>query len=206
MKVLVLGANGATGSLVVARAIAEGHEVTVLVRHNSLTSRPGVNVILGDALKAADVLRAMDKQDAVIECIGGNAPWMNQRLERDAMQNIVTAMKESKTRRLLVVSAMGVADSARNSPWWYQLFVVPTFLRGIIADKKAMEKIVRESNLDWIIARPPILTHTAAIGNVKVLEGRQTGHVITRADLAVWLVAQLERETYLQQAVVVVNS
>jgi putative NADH-flavin reductase len=206
MKVLVLGANGGTGRLVVDCAVAEGHEVTVLVRHNSLALRPGVNVIVGDALKPADVLRAMAQQDAVVECIGGSAPWMNQKLERDIMQNIVAAMKESGTRRLLVVSAMGVADSARNSPWWYQLFVVPTFLRGIIADKKAMEKIVRESDMDWVIARPPILTHGTATGNVKVLGAKKTGHVITRADLAVWLVEQLESDVYVGQAVVVVNN
>ncbi|MDN5288367.1 MAG: NAD-dependent epimerase/dehydratase family protein [Mucilaginibacter sp.] len=206
MKVLVLGANGGTGRLVVERAVEMGHEVSVLVRHAGLSSRTGVRVIEGDALNAEHVLRAMHQQDAVIECIGGNAPWMNQKLEREAMQNIVAAMKESGTRRLLVVSAMGVADSARNSPWWYQLFVVPTFLRGIIADKKAMEKIVRESSLDWIIARPPILTYGAATGDVKVLGARKTGHVITRADLANWLVEQLESESHVGQAVVVVNS
>jgi uncharacterized protein YbjT (DUF2867 family) len=205
MKVLVLGANGGTGRLVVERAVAEGHEVTVLVRH-SLASQKGVKVVLGDALRGTDVLSAMREQDAVVECIGGNAPWMNQTLERDVMRNIVAGMKESKTRLLLVVSAMGVADSARHSPWWYQLFVVPTFLRGITADKKAMEKIVRESELDWVIARPPILTYGAATGIVKVLGPGGTGHVITRADLATWLVEQLENNTFVGQSVTVVNS
>jgi putative NADH-flavin reductase len=206
MRVLVLGANGGTGRLVVDRAIEMGHEVSVLVRHAGLSSSAGIRVFVGDALNPEDVLHAMHLQDAVIECIGGNAPWMNQKLEREAMLNIVAAMKDSGTLRLLVVSAMGVAESARNSPWWYRLFVVPTFLRGIIADKKAMEKIARESSLDWVIARPPILTHGVLTGNVKVLESRKTGHVITRADLAMWLVAQLENDAYLGQAVVVVNN
>lgn len=206
MKVLVLGANGKTGSLVVDRTVAMGHEVSVLVRRAGLSSQSGVQVIIGDALKAADVLRAMDQQDVVVECIGGTSPWKDQTLERDAMQNIVAAMKASATRRLVVVSAMGVGESAEQSPWWYRYLMVPTFLRGSTADKTAMEVIVRESGLDWVIARLPVLKDGAATSKVRVLGTIETGHAITRADLAVWLVDQFESEEYVRQTVVVVNS
>jgi len=206
MKVLVFGANGKTGRLVVDRAITMGHQVIVLVRHSGLSFPASVRVIVGDALKVIDVRLAMDSQEAVIECIGGNAPWMAQTLERDIMQNIVAAMEESGARLLLVISAMGVAGSKRNSSWWYRLLVLPTFLRGVIADKTAMEQIVRESGIDWTIARPPILTDGAATAKVQVLGKRETGHVITRTDLAIWLVEQLESKTYMKQAVTVVNS
>ena len=138
MKVLVLGANGRTGGLVVAYAVANDHEVTVLVRRAGRSYGPGVRVIEGDALNAMDMLRAMQRQDAVVECIGGTAPWRFQTLERDVMRNIVAAMKEARTTRLLVVSALGVAESTRQCLWWYRWLVVPTFLRGITRDKRAM--------------------------------------------------------------------
>ncbi|WP_158800545.1 NAD(P)-dependent oxidoreductase [Pedobacter sp. L105] len=206
MKVLLLGANGRTGRLVMNQAIAMGHDVSVLVRHVGLSFPIGVRVIPGDALDAERVQYAMHLQDAVIVCIGGNAPWMNQTLEREAMQNIVSAMKKSVTGLLLVVSAMGVAESAKQSPWWYRYLLVPTFLRGITADKTAMEAIVRESGLDWIISRPPVLTDGNVTGEVRVLVKGEVGHMITRADLAMWLVEQLESRVYVGQAVVVVNS
>lgn len=205
MKVIVLGANGRTGRLVVQRAIAKGYKVSVLVRNAARSYPPGVRVIEGDALAADDVMRAIDGQDAVLQCIGGNAPWKYQTLERDAMRNIVAAMQKSEARRLVVVSAMGVGESAQQSPWWYRWFVVPTFLRGIIADKNAMEAIVRASKLDWVIARAPILEDGATMGTVHVLRRSQIGHAITRADLAVWLVQQLEGRAYLGQAVVMAN-
>jgi len=206
MKVLVLGAKGKTGSLVVNQAVAKGYEVSVLVRSAGLSYPAGVRAITGDALKAEDVLQAMDQQDAVVECIGGTAPWKAQTLERDAMRNIVAAMEKSGARRLIVVSAMGVADSAKQSPWWFRYLMVPTFLRGSTADKAAMEDIVRGSKLDWVIARPPILKDGAATGKVRVIGERETGHAITRADLAVWLVEQLKTSTYVGQAVVMVNN
>jgi putative NADH-flavin reductase len=206
MKVLVLGANGRTGGLVVSRALTQGHEVTVLVRKSNRFYGSGVRVIEGDALDAEDVLRAMDRQDAVVESIGGTAPWKYQTLEREAMQNIVTAMRKAMARRLLVVSAMGVGESAKQSPWWYRWLVVPTFLRGITADKNAMEAVVRGSGIDWVIARAPILTDAAETGKVKVPKNSELGRAITRADLAVWLVEQLESRVYVGRAVVTVNS
>nr|WP_294945717.1 SDR family oxidoreductase [uncultured Mucilaginibacter sp.] len=206
MKVLVFGASGKTGRLVVERAVAMGHEVSVLVRQPGSSAQPGVRVITGDALKPDDVLRAMGQQDAVVGCIGGTKPWKSQTLERDAMQNIVKAMKTSGAKRLVVVSAMGVGDSKKQSPWWYRNLMLPTFLRGSTADKTAMEAIVQGSGLDWIIARPPILKDGTATGKVEVLGQSGTGHGITRADLAVWLVDQLANEAYMRQAVVVVNN
>ena len=206
MKVLVLGANGRTGALVVAYAVANDHDVSVLVRRAGRSYGPGVRVIEGDALNAKDMLRAMQREDAVVECIGGTAPWRYQTLERDVMRNIVSAMKETRAARLLVVSALGVAESKKQCHWWYRWLVVPTFLRGITRDKRAMEAIVRGSGLDWVIARAPILTDGVETGRVKVLRKNEKGRAITREDLAAWLVEQLESRIYLRQAVVMVNS
>jgi putative NADH-flavin reductase len=205
MKVLVFGANGRTGKLVVERTIAMGHEVSVLLRHSRLSTPNGIKVIIGDALNIEDVLHAAESQDAVIDCIGGTAPWRNQTLERDAMRNIVAAMKNSGSKRLLVVSAMGVSESKKQSPWWYRYLMVPTFLRGSTADKTAMEAIVSGSGLDWVIARPPILTDGDATSKTAVLSQKEVGHTITRADLAIWLVEQLKSEAYIGKAVVMVN-
>jgi len=57
-----------------------------------------------------------------------------------------------------------------------------------------------------VIARPPVLTDGVATGKIHVLGENVIGHAITRADLAIWLVEQLESSVYLRQAVVVVNS
>ena len=53
MKVLVFGATGKTGGLIVDRALAKGHEVTVLVRDASKFKRKDVRVLSGG--RAAEV-------------------------------------------------------------------------------------------------------------------------------------------------------
>jgi putative NADH-flavin reductase len=206
MKVLVLGASGKTGTLVVERALANGHQVTVLVRDSTKLTGNGYHVITGDATVPGGVLRAVEGTDAVIDTIGGSTPYKDTTLERKAAQNTIEAMQAKQIRRLIVVSMMGIGTSSEQAPFWYEHLLMPTFLRGSTKDKEAMEQEVNTSNLDFVIARPPILKDDPPTGSVKVLEGEAKGHQITRGDLANFLVDQLESNQYLGQAVTIVNS
>ena len=206
MKVIVFGAGGKTGALVVDRALAAGHSVTVFVHDTSQQPRAGVRVITGDAKDQAAVRNAISGQDAVIDTIGGKTPYKSTDLESAAAGNIIEAMQLESVRRLIVISMMGIGDSAEQTPFWYEHLLKPTFLHGATKDKTAMESEVSSSGLEFVIARPPMLTDDAATGSVKVVREGEKGHKITRADLAQFLVDQLSTDQHLGQAVVVVNS
>jgi putative NADH-flavin reductase len=212
MKVLILGATGKLGSLVVDRALTVGHEVTVLVHspekfaeHRAPTDRR-VAIFTGDATNPTDVRAAIANQEAVIDTIGGTTPYKEIHLEEDAAKVLLAEMEAAGAKRLIVVSALGVGDSAEQAPFWYRYLLVPTFLRGSTKDKAAMEAQVKSHNLEFIIARPPILSDDPPTGQVHVIDQFETGHKITRSDLAEWLVAQLTSDQYLNHAVTVVNS
>ncbi len=205
MKVLVLGATGKTGSLVVERALAAGHEVTLFVREGFHGAHSDIRVITGDATDPGAVRTAVAGQDAVIDTIGGETPYKETDLESGVARNIVDAMQAEGVKRLVVVSMMGIGDSKHQAPFWYEHILMPTFLRGATADKTAMEEEIRASGLDFVIARPPLLIDKPATGQWKVLKEAETGHNVTREDLAQFLVDQLGATEYLGQAVVVVN-
>ncbi len=206
MNVIVFGASGKTGSLVVERAIAAGHTVTVFVHEANHPQSAGVRVITGDAGDPAAVRSALAGQHAVIDTIGGKTPYKDTDLEATAARNIVAAMHAGSVRRLIVVSMMGIGDSKDQTPFWYEHLLLPTFLRGATKDKTAMESAVASSALDFVIARPPFLTEDAPTGSYVILPNDSTGHKITRADLAQFLVDQLTTDQYLGQAVVVANT
>ena len=207
MKVIVFGAHGKTGNLVVERALAAGHTVTVFVHtETSSAQASAIRVVVGDASNALEVRQAIVGQDAVIDTIGGKTPYNDTDLERSVAANIVEAMQAASVRRLLVVSMMGIGESEQQTPLWYEYLLLPTFLRGANKDKTAMESVVSSSGLDFVIVRPPILTGDPATGSVKIIEAGGTGHKITRADLAQFLVDQLTSDLYLGQAIVVANS
>lgn len=206
MKVIVFGAGGKTGTLVVEKAIADGHDVTVFL-HDSAHEMPSeVRVIAGDAADPGAVFKAISGHDAVIDVIGGKTPYKDTELERTAARNIVEAMQAEQVRRLIVVSMMGIGDSKEQAPFWYEHILMPTFLRGADKDKTAMEATVHDSGLDFVIARPPLLTEDPPTGSITIITGESKGHKITRADLAQFLVDQLTSDEHLGQAVVIANS
>jgi len=206
MKVLVFGAAGKTGGLVVEHALAKGYEVTVLVRDVSRFTMPGVQVLVGDATRLDDVRQAVRGQDGVIDAIGGSTPYKKTLLERTSVRNMIEAMRAEGVSRLIVVSMMGLGESRGQAPFWYKHLLMPTFLRGSTEDKTLMEEEVGRSGLEYVIARPPILKDDPATGSVTVLGSGAIGHTITRADLAEFLVQQLESDQHLGQAVTVVNT
>lgn len=206
MRVLVLGAGGKTGDLVVKRALDAGHTVTAFV-HDHVSPQPdGVTTIIGDSEDAEVVAQAVAGHEAVIDAIGGRTPYKATDLESRTARNVVDAMQAHGVRRLIAVSMMGVGDSKAQAPFWYGFLLQPTFLRGADKDKARMESVVTGSGLEYVIARPPLLTDEDAKGSSMVIHQEGTGHKITRADLAQFLVDQLMCDDYLGQAVVVANS
>lgn len=209
MKVLVLGAGGKTGGAVVQQAVAAGHQVTAFVHHAGDYHVPtGVTVTEGDATDADAVAVAVAGQDAVIDTIGGKTPYKsNITLEDDVAKAVIAAMQRHAVRRLLVTSSLGEGDSVASATVLLRI-LLKTFLRGATGDKAAMERAVEASGLDWTIARPAILNDDRATGNVRVLDPAtgEKAHKIARADLAAWLVAQLDNSDYVHRAVTVATT
>lgn len=210
MKVLVIGAAGKTGRLVVDRALAAGHSVKTLVHDTeALAKHPfaeGVQVVQGDVHDAKTVRTAVTACDAVIDTLGGKKPFLKTGLESSAARVVLAAMKDAGTKRLVVISVLGAGDSGKQSPFWYEHLFLPTFLHGALPDKNAMEAEVQASGVEWVLVRPPILTDDAATGSINVIAEHEVAHKITRGDLAQFLVDQLTSDTYLGKAVVIANS
>lgn len=208
MKVLVIGAGGRTGRLIVDRARAAGHLVTGLLRRAPDAKHPlpsGVSVVEGDAQNPLTLRDAMEGCEAVIDAIASSKPYLDTDLETSTAKAILEVMPAVGAKRLLVISAMGMGESKLQAGFLYAKVLMPTFLRGIVKDKTGMEAEVMGSGVAWTIVRPPILSNGAATGLVHVVPQGQMAHAVTRADVAQFLVDALGSERYLGQAVTIAN-
>jgi len=120
----------------------------------------------------------------------------------EGTRNIVRAMEKHGLRRLICESSLGVADSKGRLGIFYNLILVPLLLRGMFADKAAQEQLIRESSLDWVIARPSSLTNGPRKGVYRA--GLDIGHWfrptrISRADAADFMLKQLTDDTWLRK-------
>ena len=184
MNLVVLGATGGTGRLVVEQALAGGHTVTALVRspEKLAVGNPNLHVVAGQATDPSAVARALDGADALISALGGGGSVIS-----DSTRAIVEAAHKAGVNRVVILSSF-LVERDRFNP-------VTRLLTGVamgstIKDKRAGEKALRESNLDWTIVYASFLTDGPGGGHVGVLteKGRWTlSHRIARADVAAWL-------------------
>lgn len=205
MNVLVFGASGATGREVVGRALGLGHAVTAFVRDPSRfgVAHPRLAVVAGDVTQRAPVERAVGDADAVVSALGsGNSLGPHPELV-DGVRNMVRAMQSADVRRLVYLSMLGVGGSARQLGLVDRYVVLPLLLRNVRQDHAAKEAWIVQSDLEWVIVRPPRLTNEPRTGRYRSGEDVTSGKLlasITRADLADFMLEQLTDDRYLHRA------
>ncbi len=152
MKLLVLGANGKTGRLVVEQALAAGHTVTAFARDPSTVKLRDerLSVVNGDAIFVSDLKAALKGQDAVINTIGG----AKRKLIEKTTQALITALEESGVRRVVCMSSF-IATPNFKPTGMMKLF--PRLVRGMAKDDVAGAKLLESSGLDWTIVYATLL-------------------------------------------------
>ncbi len=159
--VAVVGASGATGRAVTAHLLAAGHPVLALCR--AAPQGLAVEHVPTDVLDTKAVRRALDGISSVVVTLGIAEPPLSVRLRgaratsstvRSAgTANVVQALQGNGGGRLVVLSSYGIGDSAPGLSLGMRM-VFAALLRPQMRDHAAQEQIVRESGLDWTIARP----------------------------------------------------
>ena len=124
MRLVIFGPTGGTGRRLVERAIAEGHDVTALVRNSSRMSarHRRLKVVVGDVSDAGKVREAVAGNEAVISVLGSRQPSNPLHPHRPGdpngpisagSANIISAMKEHGLRRFVCQTAWGVGRASR---------------------------------------------------------------------------------------------
>jgi len=205
MKVLVLGATGGTGRLIVRDAVAKGYSVVALVRSTAHADLPGAELIEGDARDEATLARAMDGCDAVVSALGTGMGRRKVDLLTVATRALIAVMTRNDVRRLVCISALGVGDSRGHGGFVFDRLFQPLLLTQAYKDKNRQEAAISVTSLDWVIVRPARLTDDQARGSVRAVTNLASinGGKVARADVARFAVEQLTADTWLRQTPVI---
>ena len=208
MKLVIFGATGFSGQAILRLALSKGFQVTLLVRNKSAITIQNENLTLiqGNVLDRNDVKKALENQDAVIQClgVGGKGDGKPTTFISEANKIIVDEMEKQKVSRLIAMSNVGAGNSLSFQPWFFTNFILPYFmkwLKVIIDDKNRMEPTIMNSELEWTIVRCPNIVDKTPKGNVHTtLDGKGLKLSITLGDMAEFIIHQLTDSTYSKQA------
>src|SRR5215212_9867079 len=205
MKVLIIGATGATGKILMREALAQGHQVTALARNPSalVPEDHRLRVVEGNALDTSSVEAAVAGQDAVLVALGTRSSRPTT-LFSESTHNVIGAMDKHGVRRLICITGVGVGDSKGHVGFLYDRIIRPLVVRNVYEDKERQEEEIKQSDLEWVIVRPAQLTDEPARGEYKVyLKGSYTATKISRADVAAFMLAQVTDDTYVHKTPVI---
>jgi uncharacterized protein YbjT (DUF2867 family) len=204
MRILVLGATGGAGRLIVGEAVAKGHAVAALVRSKAnAAGLVDAELVEGDARDEAALTSAITGCDAVISSLGtAISPFREVTLLSTATRALVAVMERQNIRRLVCITGMGAGDSRGHGGFFYDRLFQPLLLRKVYEDKDRQEEAIRASALDWVIVRPTVLNDQPARGGIRALTDLTGVHggKIARADVANFVVQQLTADTWLRKA------
>jgi putative NADH-flavin reductase len=208
VNLLILGATGGTGLELVRRSIDRGHLVTAFVRSPERLKpfQDRIAIKQGDLLNPAELERVVKGHDAVLSGFGPRVPISKadtNLLQRFATA-LVAAMPNAGVRRVVVESVAFLFEDSIIPPAY---LLGRLLFPGIVDDASAMERIVRESNLDWTIVRPPQLTDKPYTGRYRMREDHLPafGFKISRADVADFMLKAVETQASTRKIVGVSN-
>ncbi|MFW5713340.1 MAG: SDR family oxidoreductase [Brevefilum sp.] len=180
-EILVAGATGRTGKIIVKKLILQKIKPRVLVRNLSAAQAlwgDSVGYHEGDVRDIQTLIPATSDVSAIISAIGAQSPVGKncpKRVGYEGVANLVQAACAQGVRRFILVSSIAVTHPGH--PMNHFGNVLKWKLKG--------EEVLRQSGLEYVIIRPGGLMDTP--GGKRRLIYKQGDHLlgmISRADLA----------------------
>ncbi|MFD0557811.1 NAD(P)-dependent oxidoreductase [Stackebrandtia endophytica] len=202
LTLLILGASGGTGKLLVEQALAAGHHVVAAVRNPAKidTRHERLRVHRADVADPDDLRPLVAEADAVLSALGT--------VDRPICEPAIRAVLAAATSpvRVVAVSAQPVNRDDSEEGIMKKRVILPLvrrIYRRQYADLAGMEAVLRDSDACWTVLRPPYLTDKPSTGGYRLrVEGNPiSGNSLPRADLARAMLDLVADETTHRKAI-----
>jgi putative NADH-flavin reductase len=177
MKLVILGATGGIGRLLIDGALEQGHEVTAFARApEKVTEKSSrLQVIGGDLYDQQQLTAALKGSEAVLSAFGPTVLGKTT-LRRDFARVLVASMRAAGVKRVQYVSSAFVFSGAG---------LAVRLMGGTLFRYVRQDEMMRP-DLEWTMVRPPRLLDKPATGRIRIEADRlpKGGLVISRGDVA----------------------
>ena len=216
MKILLLGATGRTGKLVIEEAIRRGHIISAVARDPEKLKNYHIDITQGSPYDFETVEKALSGCEAVINTLNisrkSDNPWAGLVSPRDLISksatNAVSAMNKAGITRFIALSTIGAGSSWKTTPAILKFIVSISNLKYAFRDHGRQEEILQNSSVEYTVCRAPMLsTETNTKGAVAVKEGENPPKmVLSRNSAAEFFIKIIENKEHIREIVHLSNS
>ncbi|KAG5636566.1 hypothetical protein H0H81_007618 [Sphagnurus paluster] len=216
MRILILGATGAAGILLIRHTLRQYESSTIVLYVRSPNKVPdnikenaSITIVQGQLDDNETLSKALQGADVVLSALGpsvrrgpfhpSNTPLAH------AYSTVIVLMHELGVKRLICLGTASITDPADKFNLAFSILIngVATFARNAYNDVVAIGKNVRTQgvDLDWTIVRVPILTNSDSEEVIAGYVGDgKTNTFLSRAGFAAFVVEEIERREWVQKA------
>ncbi len=206
MKIVIFGASGRTGKLLVNNCLEAGHQVIAYVRNEKSIEQKHDNlqIVLGQLSEIEKLRSTISGADACISTLGGNSLTKSSTEFTQGISNIIQAMEDEKVKRFVYMTSIGAGESKKLMAPIVRFLIAGLVLRVPLADHAMNESKIVASKLDWTIVRPGGLRDEPAAPSLRHGTGKEIikGNLhVPRLDVAKFLLEQISDLRYLKKSV-----
>jgi putative NADH-flavin reductase len=195
VRVVVFGASGRTGKLVLPALKAAGHDAVAFGRH-APEGWQGESIIapLNDLGALAEVLKSADAAVSCLGSTGANPVCLS------TSQNIMKLVPAGFRYVTVAGAAVDVPTDNKGGIDKFAGFMMKIFAGKMLAERQAEYTALAQSELAFTMLRPPQLKQGPGTGAYIFSDDKPANMQIDRADLALALVETLGRIDFIGRA------
>jgi putative NADH-flavin reductase len=205
MKIAILGSTGFVGKILLGKALERGYRVRTLVRDPEKLGhyKDQVEFVLGDASQADKLEKAVLGTDAVISTLPPTVDTDEPENCTKAMEDLVAILERNAIKRFIHIGG-AVHGGGSNENWTFNRRVLKLYLnivcKPVLVAKHLEWDVLRKSNLDWTLVRPPRITEDKPIGRFVTDEKNLASVQVNVEDLAEFLLEQIASRKWIGKA------
>lgn len=206
MKIAILGSTGFVGKVLITKALNAGYQVKTLARYPRKLEdiKDRIEIIEGSVFDPLRVEAAIDGTEVVLSTIGPppGKPCDPQVYEK-AMQDIVRIMEKKGIKRYIHIGG-AAHEGGENENWTlnrrFLRFFLNLFGKQILVAKHLEWEVLKISNLDWTLVRPPRIANEPASGKISADEKMLNSLKINVEDLTGFILEQITSKDWIRKA------
>lgn len=208
MKIIVFGASGNVGRLVVDELVQRGYHVTAAVfKEDNMEFPDGVRVLQLDVHDGLLVREAIKSHDVVMSALGS---WGTKTKDilGSGMKNIIPAMKHWNIKRIISLTGADARFAEDQPPLSSRLArpLLKLVAPKILADGEKHLRLLEESRLQWTVIRSPIMKNGSVTPHKLNNHGCHPWESITRLTVVKVMVDEIENDQHIRQAPILHSS
>jgi putative NADH-flavin reductase len=207
MKITILGSTGFVGKVLIKKAIAAGYKVKTLARNPEKLEeiKDKIDIVEGSVFESSSVEAAIEGAEAVLSTVGPpqtGKPFDPYQYEK-AMKEIVRIMDKNGIKRYIHIGG-AAHQGGENEVWNFNRKFLRLFLnlfgKQILVAKHLEWEVLKSSDLDWTLVRPPRIANQTASGSISVDEKNLKNLKVSVDDLTDFILQQISSKVWIRRA------